>query len=62
MLTEFCCSNDEKDIVEQETSDSDYTDDDSNYTDNDKNASQKETLKIVQNINHRRVSLVGCAK
>jgi len=52
MLTEFCCSNDEKDIMEEETSDSDYTDDDSNYTDKDfKNASQKETLKIVQNIN-----------
>ncbi len=35
MLTNFCCHNHERDIVEEEISDSNYTDDDSDYTEND---------------------------
>jgi len=35
MLTDFCCHNRERDIDEEEISDSDYTDDDLDYTEND---------------------------
>ena len=36
MLTDFCCNNDNNDILEEETSDSDYIDNDSENSENDK--------------------------
>jgi len=52
MLTDFCCNNDNNDILEEETSDSDHIDNDSKFSENDKKASQKKTLKVLQNINN----------
>jgi len=36
MLTDFCCNNDNNDILEEETSDSDHIDNDSKFSENDK--------------------------
>ena len=36
ILTDYCCSNRDSIIVEEDSSDSDCTDDDSDYTENDK--------------------------
>jgi len=45
MLTATCCNNDNNDILEEETSDSDYIDNDSKYSENNKKCQPERNIK-----------------